>query len=124
MDLLTDAVTAFNNRRYDEAVALTAVGLRDAVGQEELFWMGLHETSQAFSHIAGNRLPQAEEKIISAMEKLRNFGYRHNNLEVTSVLAGLRRGLEEVRHVRAGRRNRFDATLLPQIKLAARADSR
>ncbi len=124
MDLLNDTVTAFNSRRYDEAVALTAVGLREAVGQEELFWMGLHETSQGFAHIADNKLPQAEEKFVSAMEKLRNFGYRHRNLEVTSVLAGLRRGLEEVREVRSGGRSMFDVTLLPQIKMAAKADNR
>lgn len=124
MDLLNDAVTAFNSRRYDEAVALTAVGLREAVGREELFWMGLHETSQGFAFIAGEKLPQAEEKLVSAMEKLRHFGYRHRSLEVTSILAGLRRGLEEVREVRTGRRRIFDTTLLPQIKMAAKADNR
>ena len=123
MDLLNDAVIAFNTRRYDDAVTLTAVGLRNAVGRDELFWMGLHEASLAFSDIAGNKLADSESKLVASMEKLRHFGYRHQNLEVTSVLAGLRRGLEEVRAVRTGQRRIFDVTLLPQIKMAAKADN-
>ena len=122
MDLLTDAVTAFNSRRYVDAAALTAQGLRNAVGRDELFWIGLNETCHAFAHIADNKLTQAEPKLVSAMEKLRHFGYRYQNLEVTSVLAGLRRGLEETRAVRGGRRRIFDVSLLPQIKMAARAE--
>ena len=124
MDLLNDAIAAFNTRRYDDAVTLTAVGLRNAVGRDELFWMGLHEASQAFADISANKLPQSEGKLVASMENLRHFGYRHKNLEVTSVLAGLRRGLEEVRAVRGGQRRIFDLTLLPQIKMAAKADSR
>ncbi len=123
MDLLTDAVTAFNNRRYAAAGKLTAAGLRTAVGREELFWIGLSETCQAFDHIANNQLVPAEGMLVSAMEKLRHFGYRYQSLEVTSVLAGLRRGLEEVRAVRSGRRRIFDMSLLPQIKMAAKAES-
>ncbi|MBU0741723.1 hypothetical protein KKG45_02775 [bacterium] len=121
MDLLTDAVTAFNNRRYTAAAELTAQGMRTAVGRDELFWIGLHEACQAFEHIADNKLAPAEGKLVAAMEKLRHFGYRYQNLEVTSVLAGLRRGLEEARAVRSGQRRMFDVSLLPQIKMAAKA---
>ena len=123
MDLLTDAVTAFNNRRYTDAVTFTSEGLAAAVGREELFWMGLHETSEAFELIMAKEMAPAEGKLVAAMEKLRHFGYRHRNLEVTSVLAGLRRGLEEVRAVKDGQKSLFDVSLLPQIKMAARADN-
>ncbi|MBC8423801.1 hypothetical protein H8E07_06720 [bacterium] len=122
MDLLNEAVAAFNTRRYTDAVELTAAGLRQAVGRDELFWIGLNEACQAFAHIADNKLVPAEGKLVASMEKLRHFGYRHQNLEVTSVLAGLRRGLEECRAVRGGQRRIFDVSLLPQIKMAARAE--
>jgi len=124
MDLLTDAVTAFNNRRYTDAARITAGGVRQSVGKDELFWIGLNEACQAFESIAANKLAPAEDKLVAAMEKLRHFGYRYQGLEVTSVLAGLRRGLEETREVRAGRRSMFDVSLLPQIKMAARAQER
>ncbi len=61
---------------------------------------------------------------VKAMEKLRHFGYRYGNVEVTSVLAGLRRGIEEIRSVEAGQKKMFDTTLLPQIKLSGSADER
>lgn len=123
-ELLHQAVKAFNNRRYDEATALLAKGLNDVVGRDELFWLGLHETAEGFDLVTGKQMARAEEKMIAAMEKLRHFGFRHEDLEVTSVLAGLRRGVEEIRLVRGGTKTVFDATLLPQIRLAARADSR
>ena len=123
MDLMTNAVTAFNNRRYADAVAMTAAGMRSAVGRDELFWMGLHEASQAFTDISDNNLVQAEGRLVAAMEKLRHFGYRYRSLEVTSILAGLRCGLEEVHAVNDGRHRIFDVSLLPQIKMAAKAES-
>ena len=41
---------------------------------------------------------------------------------MTSVLAGLRQGIEEIRSVREKRKTNFDVTLLPNIKMAAKAD--
>ena len=86
--------------------------------------MGLLETCQGFSMIMEKDLAGAEPKMLGAMEKLRNFGYRYNNLEVTSILAGLRLGLEEVRNVKSGQKTMFDVSLLPKMKMAAEADTR
>jgi hypothetical protein len=121
---LGEIVSSFNKRQYDDAAVRVSATLQDAVGQDELFWMGLLETCQAFSLVMQKDLTGAEPKLLSAMEKLRNFGYRHNNLEVTGVLAGLRLGLEEVRNVRSQSKTMFDVSLLPKMKMAAEADTR
>lgn len=123
-DLLARTVSAFNARRFDDAARLAAQGMTGAVGRDELFWMGLHETAQGFALLMAERPAQGEKQMIAAMERLRVFGYRYQNIEVTSVLAGLRCGIEEMRAVSDGRKRRFDTTLLPQIKLAERADER
>jgi hypothetical protein len=123
-DLLTRSVEAFNNRRYADSVALTAEGLKGAVGRDELFWMGLHEAAVGFELVTAKQPRKGEQKMIEAMEKLRHFGYRYENVEVTSVLAGLRRGIEEIRSVESGQKKMFDMTLLPQIKMSGSADER
>jgi hypothetical protein len=123
-ELLNRAVEAFNTRRYDAASALLAEGLADVVGREELFWLGLRDAADGYALVVARKLAPAEAKMVAAMEKLRHFGFRHEDLEVTSVLAGLRRGVEEIRMVQAGQKPFFDATLLPQIRQAARADNR
>ena len=120
-DLLTRTVSAFNARRFDDAAKLAAQGMSEAVGRDELFWMGLHETASGFALLMAKQPAQGEKLMMAAMERLRVFGYRYQNVEVTSVLAGLRRGIEELRAVAAGHKRMFDTTLLPQIKLTGRA---
>jgi hypothetical protein len=124
LDALSRMVHSFNGRRFDEAEGLAAAQLNEAVGKDELFWMGLRETCAGFSMIMAEDFNKADPLLVAAMEKLRNFGYRHQSLEVTSVLAGLRRGVEEIRMVQAGDKNMFDVSLLPKIKMSARADAR
>jgi len=124
LDVLARMVHAFNGRRFDEAEGLASAQLNEAVGKDELFWMGLRETCAGFSLIMAEDFGEADPLLVAAMEKLRNFGYRHQSLEVTSVLAGLRRGVEEIRMVQAGEKKMFDVSLLPKIKMSARADAR
>ena len=119
---IAQAVEAFNTRRYDDAADLAAAMQSQAVGQDEVFWMGLTETCRGFSLIMGGELRKAQPVLVAAMEKLRNFGYRHQELEVTSVLAGLRRGIEESRMVLDKEKRTFDLSLLPKLKMSARAD--
>ena len=126
-ELLESAVTDFNARRYAEAerTARDAAALAQAAGgREAVFWTGLHETCAGFALLMDHKLGPAEAKMAAAIEKLRNFGYLYNELEVTSVLAGLRQGVEEIRHVRAKRKAQFDVTLLPNLKMAAKATDR
>ena len=119
---LARLVEAFNARRYDDAEAMAAAMLDEAVGREELLWMGLRETCTAFGLIADGQLKKVGPILVAAMEKLRNFGYRYETLEVTSVLAGLRLGAEESRAVLAGEKTMFDMSLLPKLKMSAKAE--
>ena len=121
---LASLVEFFNGRRYEDAEAVAAAQLEEAVGRDELFWMGLRESCAGFAGIMADDFGAADPLLVAAMEKLRNFGYRHQNLEVTGVLAGLRRGVEEIRMVQAGEKKKFDVSLLPKIKMSARADAR
>ena len=120
--MLNDTVNAFNQRRFDDAAACAAEGLATARGRDEVFWMGLHEACEGYAHLHENDMLQAERKLIAGMQKLRNFGFRHQNFEVTAALAGIRLAVEEIRRVREGTRRIFDVSLLPQFRLAAKAD--
>ena len=122
-DLLHRTIETFNGRRFAEAAAMAEKGLAGATGRDELFWMGLRETCQGFAHVADGHLARAQPLMAGAMEKLRNFGFRYHDVEVTSILAGLRRAVEEIRAVGEGRRRSFDMSLLPRIKMARKADS-
>lgn len=115
-------VKAFNARMWEMAVNQSAEGLAMAQGRDEVFWMGLHEACQGYALLDEGQLARAETKLVAAMEKLRNFGFRYNNFEVTSALAGIRLAVEEIRAVRNRNKRVFDVSLLPQFKLAARAD--
>jgi len=119
---LEKTVRAFNARLWGEAVQESAEGLALAQGRSEVFWMGLHETCQGYALLDVGQLSRAEQKMTGAMEKLRNFGFRYENFEVTVALAGLRLATEEIRAVRGRNKKVFDVSLLPQLKLAARAD--
>lgn len=123
-DVLERTVTEFNQRHYAAAAAAAGEGCARAEGRDELFWSGLHETCLGFALIMEKQWGRAEAKLAAAIEKLRTFGYRYQNLEVTSVLAGLRQGVEEVRAVREKRKTMFDVTLLPNLKMSAKADDR
>jgi len=120
--VLEKTVAAFNQRAYSMAAELAEEACQQAQGQDEAFWLGLNETCQGFALIMDNRLPQAEKKLVAAMEKLRHFGYRYNNFEVTSALAGVRKAVEEIHLVRERHKKTFDVTLLPQLRMAAKAD--
>lgn len=115
-------VKAFNARLWGEAVNESAEGLATAQGRDEVFWMGLHEACQGYALLDGGQLVKAEAKLVASMEKLRNFGFRYRNFEVTGALAGVRLAIEEIRAVRNRNKRVFDVSLLPQWKLAARAD--
>lgn len=119
---LEKTVKAFNARLWGEAVQESAEGLAMAQGRGEVFWMGLHEACQGYALLDVNQFAKAEHKMITAMEKLRNFGFRYENFEVAVALAGLRLATEEIRAVRNRNKKVFDVSLLPQLKLAARAD--
>jgi len=122
-DLLYSTIETFNGRRFAEAEQLASRALAGAVGRDELFWMGLRDACHGFSLVANGRLAGAEPVMVAAMEKLRNFGFRYRDVEITSLLAGLRRGVEEIRSVQVGQRRTFDMSLLPRIKMARKADS-
>ena len=122
MSHLHQTVSAFNNRLYDQAARQAAEGLATAQGRDEAFWMGVLETCEGFSLLQKDEMLKAERKLIAAMEKLRNFGFRYMNFEVTSSLAGTRRCVEEIRMTRQLKKKIFDVSLLPQMRLAARAD--
>ncbi len=118
---LNRTITAFNNRNFKAATREAAGGLAGSVGSDEAFWMGLQETCEGFSYLMDGKYAHAERSLVMAMRTLRNFGFRYGNFEVTSALAGIRRSVEEIRLVRTGGKV-FDLSLLPRIKLAAKAD--
>jgi len=121
-ELLELAVNEFNTRRYVEAATAAREGsLLAPAGRDALFWSGLQEACVGFALLVEHKLGQAEVKMIAAIEKLRNFGYLYQDIEVTSVLAGLRLGVEEIRNVREKRKSQFDMSLLPSFRLVARA---
>jgi hypothetical protein len=122
MSHLNQTVAAFNIRKYDHAARQAAEGLATAQGRDEAFWMGILETCEGFSLLQAKNMMKAEQKLIAAMEKLRNFGFRYNSFEVTASLAGTRRCVEEIRLTRQHKSKKFDVSLLPQMRLAAKAD--
>lgn len=117
---LAATVDAFNLRRYKEAADRSAEGLALAQGRDEAFWMGLNEACEGFAYIQDKKWALAENKLVNAMQTLRNFGFRYNNFEVTAALAGIRKAAEEIKYVRNKQKRVFDVTLLPQFKLSAR----
>jgi hypothetical protein len=120
--ILHKTVNAFNRRDYTEAVRQSTEGLAFARGRDEAFWMGLVDACEGYEHLVGNQLLKAETKLVASMQKLRNFGFRYNDFEVTAALAGIRLAVEEIRAVRQENKKIFDVSLLPQLRLAARAD--
>ena len=125
MDInLHKTINAFNRRDFSEAVRQSTEGLAVAKGRDEAFWMGLVDACEGYEHLVGKRMLKAEAKLIASMQKLRNFGFRHNEFEVTAALAGIRLSVEEIRGVKQNQKKIFDVSLLPQLRLAARADIR
>ncbi len=120
--ILHKTINAFNRRDFSEAARQSAEGLAVAKGRDEAFWMGLLDACEGYEHLAGKRMLKAEAKLINSLEKLRNFGYRHNDFEVTAALAGIRLAVEEIRAVKFEHKKLFDVSLLPQLRLAAKAD--
>lgn len=119
---LESTVKSFNQRKYQDAVRFSAEGLNFAVGRDEAFWMGLHETCEGYALLADGQFAKAESKLVAGMEKLRTFGFRYNEFEVTVALAGIRLAIEELRAVRSQRKKVFDVSIVPQFRLAAKAD--
>lgn len=120
--ILHKTINAFNRRDYSEAVRQSTEGLAFARGRDEAFWMGLLDACEGYEHLAGKRMLKAEAKLVASMQKLRNFGFRHNDFEVTAALAGIRLAVEEIRAVKHENKKVFDVSLLPQLRLAAKAD--
>ncbi len=121
-NILHKTINAFNRRDYLEAVRQSSEGLALARGRDEAFWMGLLDACEGYEHLAGNRMLKAETKLVASMQKLRNFGFRYNDFEVTAALAGIRMAVEEIRAVRLDNKKIFDVSILPQLRLAAKAD--
>jgi hypothetical protein len=122
MSHLNHTVSAFNNRQYEMAARQAAEGLAGAQGRDEAFWMGLLETCEGFALVQKKDWLKAERTLVAAMEKLRNFGFCYQSFEVTASLAGTRRCVEEIRLTRQSKTRVFDVSLLPQMRLAAKAD--
>jgi len=122
MPHLNLTVTLFNQRNYSAAARQAAEGLAIARGRDEAFWMGVMETCEGFVCLQKNDMLQAERILVSAMQKLRNFGFRYNEFEVTACLAGTRRCVEEIRATRQHEHKMFDVSLLPQMRLASKAE--
>jgi len=120
--ILHKTINAFNRRDFSEAVRQSTEGLAFARGRDEAFWMGLLDACEGYEHLAGQRMLKAEAKLIASMQKLRNFGFRHNDFEVTAALAGIRLAVEEIRAVKHENKKVFDVSILPQLRLAAKAD--
>ncbi|MFO7654927.1 MAG: hypothetical protein R6X25_14085 [Candidatus Krumholzibacteriia bacterium] len=120
--LLQRTVAEFNCRHYSAAGRAAAEALVLARGRDEAFWQGICETCDGYTDLVAGRHAQAEVKLVGAMQKLRNFGYRYRNLEVTGALAGIRAAVAELRAVRLQHKRVFDISLLPQLRLAAKAD--
>ena len=57
---LTTAVEAFNGRRYHDAAEVASRMLDEAVGRDEVFWMGMHETCRGFELIIAGQRRKAE----------------------------------------------------------------
>ncbi len=119
---LAQMITAFNMRDFDQAIASSTEGLATAQGRDEVFWMGLNEACEGFGLLDEGKWFPAERKLVAAMQKLRNFGFRYNNFEVTVALAGIRLSVEEIKAVRNKNKRVFDVSLLPQFRMAAKAD--
>jgi len=119
---LEKTIKAFNMRQWDAAVQHSAEGLAVSQGRDEVFWMGLNEACEGYSLLNRKDMAGAERQLVASMQKLRNFGFRHNNFEVTVALAGIRKAVEEIKAVKARHKKVFDVSLLPQFKLAAKAD--
>lgn len=119
---LHETIRHFNLRNYDKAVKYSAEGLATAQGRDEAFWMGLHEACEGYALLDDDDMAKAESKLVASMQKLRNFGFQYNNFEVTGALAGIRLAVEEIRAVRQRNKKVFDVSLLPQFRLAAKAD--
>ena len=120
--ILHKTISAFNRRDFSEAVRQSTEGLAQARGRDEAFWMGLLDACEGYEHLVGKRMLKAETKLIASMQKLRNFGFRYNDFEVTAALAGIRLAVEEIRTVKQENKKIFDVSLLPQFRLAAKAD--
>jgi hypothetical protein len=120
--VLHQMVGCFNSRRFEDATRHAAEGLATAQGRDEAFWMGLHEACEGYVYLSAGRFDRAESRLVASMQKLRNFGFRYENFEVTVALAGIRRAVAEIRAVRGRSKRVFDVSLLPQLRLAARAD--
>lgn len=121
-DVLNRTISAFNNRNFIQAGKLAAEGLADAQGRDEVFWMGLLETCEGYDLLSRKEMLESERKLVAAMQKLRNFGFRYKNFEITVALAGIRASVERIRLVRDGKHRVFDVSLHPTLRLAAKAD--
>ncbi len=119
---LANMISAFNLRQFEAAAAASSEGLATAQGRDEAFWMGLNEACEGFVMVDQNKWATAEQKLVASMQKLRNFGFRYNNFEVTAALAGIRLSVAEIKAVRQKNKRVFDVSLLPQLRMAARAD--
>ena len=119
---LHQTVKQFNLRNYAAAVRWSAEGLATAQGRDEAFWMGLHEACEGYHCLHEKEMVKAENKLVTSMQKLRNFGFQYKNFEITGALAGIRLAIEEIRAVRLREKRVFDVSLLPQFRLAAKAD--
>jgi hypothetical protein len=115
---LAGLVTAFNRRDFQSAARLASEGLVHATGRDEVFWMGLHESCEGYRLLLAGNPDRSEHHMMIAMQNLRNFGYNYQGLQVTTLLAGLRRCVEEFRVVKAQDKRIFDVTLVPQLRLA------
>lgn len=120
--ILQNTIKAFNQRNFAMAIRYAGEGLEQAQGRDEAFWMGICETCEGYALLDKQNYDNAEVKLVAAMQKLRSFGFRYNNFEVTAALAGIRRAVEEIRAVRMNPKKVFDVSLLPQLRLAAKAD--
>jgi len=118
--ILAELVAAFNRRDFRRAAGHAAEGLLRAKGRDEVFWMGLGEACEGFGCLLDDRADAAEQHLMVAMHNLRNFGYSYQGFQITPLLAGLRRGAEEIRVVRSRHKRVFDITLLPQLRLAVK----
>lgn len=121
--ILAKLVAAFNCRDYSTAAAQAAEGLLYAQGRDEVFWMGLGEACEGYRDLMAGRHDQAERHFMAGMHSLRNFGFAYQGFQVTNLLAGLRRCTEEIRVVRGRKKRVFDVTLLPQLRLAEKAET-
>lgn len=119
--ILTELVSAFNRRDFIKAAAQANEGLLHAEGRDEVFWMGLGDACEGYAHLMNRRYDHAEQHFLAAMQNLRNFGFNYRGFEVTNLLAGLRRCAEEIRVVRSHGKRVYDVSLLPQLRLAEKA---